>query len=159
LVAAFRHEHGARLVEEVAGLVRLVPRAGMVEMLPETQHLRVEHGGNRVEIGTDEWFDVVTQRIHFAVARVVRLHLGETAQVEPIQLVHRGRVIEPSIREKLHIFHVLQHPLDFTVLRVEDTRRRQLVRANLDIVTPAPACVLPGEKVAQLAGTMDLRWV
>src|ERR1035438_260060 len=61
LVAAFRHEHSARLVEEIAGLVRFVPGAGVVEMLPECQHLRIQHRRDGIEVRTDEGLNLIPE--------------------------------------------------------------------------------------------------
>jgi len=125
-------------------------------MFPERQDLGVEHCGDGVEVGADKRLHVVAQGVNLAVARVVRLHLGKAAQIEPILFVHPRRVVEPAVGEELHIFHVVHHPLDFTVVRVEHTRGDKLMRADLDIVAPASAGVLAREEISELARAVHL---
>ncbi len=127
--AVLHRQHEAGLLEEVARLVRFVPRCRVVEVFPQPQGLLVQQGCQHVEIGTDERLRVAAQGVDFGVTCVVRLHFRKTAQIEPVFPILFGGIIEPSALQKSDIFQVIDDPVRFCGMRWENALWYQLVRS------------------------------
>ena len=66
----------------------------------------------------------------------MRLELGESAAVEPVLFVLRGRIgTEDAVDQKPAVFQVVDDRVGFTTLRCQQAQGNQVIAADFDIVT------------------------